>query len=138
VSGAFDKLMKVFPASLAAAMLGGILFHFVADVAGAASQQALLVVPMTVLFFIGRKLFPRFALLAAIGLGLAIASWQGLYGTAGSWQGSSGPLFTMPQWSWTAFVNLALPLALLALTSQFCRAWRCCRLPVTTFRPARR
>jgi hypothetical protein len=74
---------------------------------------------MTVLFFIGRKLFPRFALLAAIGLGLAIASWQGLYGTAGSWQGSSGPLFTMPQWSWTAFVNLALPLALLALTSQF-------------------
>ncbi|QBJ78037.1 benzoate/H(+) symporter BenE family transporter [Aquitalea sp. USM4] len=119
VSGAFDKLMKIFPASLAAAMLGGILFHFVADVAAAASQQALLVVPMTVLFFIGRKLFPRFALLAAIGLGLAIASWQGMYGTAGSWQGSSGPLFTMPQWSWTAFVNLALPLALLALTSQF-------------------
>lgn len=119
VSGAFDRLMQRFPAPLAAALLGGILFHFVADVAAAAHQQALLVGPMTALFFVGRRWFPRFALLAAIALGLVIAGLGGQFAAPGVWQGSSGPSWTTPAWSWAVFVNLGLPLAVLALTSQF-------------------
>lgn len=119
VSGAFDRLMQRFPAPLAAALLGGILFHFVADVAAAANQQAMLVGPMTALFFVGRRWFPRFALLAAIALGLAIAGAGGQFAAGAAWQGSSGPSWTTPAWSWTAFVNFGLPLAVLALTSQF-------------------
>jgi ABC-type branched-subunit amino acid transport system permease subunit len=63
--------------SVPGAMLGGILFRFVAELAGAAAQNALLVVPMALLFFLGRRFFPRYALPLAIVLGLAIAAGQG-------------------------------------------------------------
>ncbi|HJV07363.1 MAG TPA: benzoate/H(+) symporter BenE family transporter [Chromobacteriaceae bacterium] len=119
VTGLFDRLMRHFPAALAAAMLGGILFRFVAELAGAAAQNALLVVPMALLFFLGRRFFPRYALPLAIVLGLAIAAGQGLFVPAAASHGASGPLWTTPQWSWSAFGNIALPLTLVALTGQF-------------------
>ncbi|WP_374420942.1 benzoate/H(+) symporter BenE family transporter [Chromobacterium sp.] len=119
ISGLFDRLMKVFPAALAAAMLAGILFRFVAELAGAASHDPLLVVSMAALFFIGRRFFPRYALPAAILLGLLLAAAQGLFQPLPAHGGDGGPLFTAPQWSWSAFFNLALPLALVALTGQF-------------------
>ncbi|MBN3004928.1 benzoate/H(+) symporter BenE family transporter [Chromobacterium alkanivorans] len=118
VSGLFDRLMKVFPAALAAAMLAGILFRFVAELASAAGHDPLLVVSMAALFFVGRRFFPRYALPAAILLGLALAAAQGLFQPLPT-HGGGGPLFTAPQWSWSAFFNLALPLALVALTGQF-------------------
>ncbi|WP_024304623.1 benzoate/H(+) symporter BenE family transporter [Pseudogulbenkiania sp. MAI-1] len=118
-SGLFDKIMQVFPPALAAALLAGILFRFVAELAGAASHDAALVLPMAATFFLGRRLFPRYALPVALALGLAIAGTQGLFGTLPAWQGGAGPQFTLPAWSWTAFVNLAIPLALVALTGQF-------------------
>ena len=121
VSGLFDRLMKVFPAALAAAMLAGILFRFVAELASAASHDPLLVVSMAALFFVGRRFFPRYALPAAILLGLLLAAGQGLFQPlpAHGGGGGGGPLFTAPLWSWSAFFNLALPLALVALTGQF-------------------
>ncbi|KMN83353.1 benzoate transporter [Chromobacterium sp. LK11] len=119
VSGLFDRLMKVFPAALAAAMLAGILFRFVAELASAAGHDPLLVVSMAALFFVGRRFFPRYALPAAILLGLALAAAQGLFQPLPTHGGGGGPLFTAPQWSWSAFFNLALPLALVALTGQF-------------------
>lgn len=120
VSGLFDRLMKVFPAALAAAMLAGILFRFVAELASAAGHDPLLVVSMAALFFVGRRFFPRYALPAAILLGLLLAAAQGLFQPLPAHGGGGGgPLFTAPQWSWSAFFNLALPLALVALTGQF-------------------
>lgn len=119
VSGLFDRLMKVFPAALAAAMLAGILFRFVAELASAAGHDPLLVVSMASLFFVGRRFFPRYALPAAILLGLLLAAGQGLFQALPAHGGGGGPLFTAPQWSWSAFFNLALPLALVALTGQF-------------------
>ncbi|AXE35334.1 benzoate/H(+) symporter BenE family transporter [Chromobacterium phragmitis] len=119
VSGMFDRLMRLFPPALAAALLAGILFRFVGDVVAEAARDLALVLPMAALFFIGRRLFPRWALLAAIAAGVALSLGQIHAPAAGSWQGLAAPLFTPPAWSWSAFVNLALPLALLALTSQF-------------------
>lgn len=119
VSGLFDRLMKVFPAALAAAMLAGILFRFVAELASAAGHDPLLVVSMAALFFVGRRFFPRYALPAAILLGLLLAAAQGLFQPLPAHGAGGGPLFTAPQWSWSAFFNLALPLALVALTGQF-------------------
>lgn len=119
VTGLFDKLMKVFPASLAAAMLAGILFRFVAELADAASHDAVLVVLMALVFFAGRRWFARYALPLAIVVGMGVAWVQGLFSGDVHWQGAAGPTFTMPSWSWSAFVNLALPLAVVALTGQF-------------------
>ncbi|MGC0153657.1 benzoate/H(+) symporter BenE family transporter [Chromobacterium vaccinii] len=120
-SGLFDRLMALFPPALAAALLGGILFRFVGETVAEAGRELALVLPMAALFFVGRRFFPRWALLAALALGVALCVAQGRIHApaAGALSGIAGPVLTMPAWSWTAFVNLALPLALLALTSQF-------------------
>lgn len=119
VSGLFDRLMALFPPALAAALLAGILFHFVGEVVSEAAGHLGLVLAMAGLFFIGRRWFPRGALLAAIAAGAALSAGE-LHAPAGaSLHAIAVPLFTWPAWSWSAFVNLALPLALLALTSQF-------------------
>ncbi|POZ61234.1 benzoate/H(+) symporter BenE family transporter [Chromobacterium alticapitis] len=119
VSGLFDRLMALFPPALAAALLAGILFHFVGEVVSEAAGHLGLVLIMTGLFFIGRRWFPRWALLAAIAAGAALSAGELHAPASGSLHAIAVPLFTWPAWSWSAFVNLALPLALLALTSQF-------------------
>ncbi|WP_428832371.1 benzoate/H(+) symporter BenE family transporter [Chromobacterium piscinae] len=119
VSGLFDRLMALFPPALAAALLAGILFHFVGEVVAEATGHLGLVLAMAALFFIGRRWFPRWALLAAIAAGAVLSAGELHAPAAASLHAVAAPLFTWPAWSWSAFVNLALPLALLALTSQF-------------------
>ncbi|MCD4486387.1 benzoate/H(+) symporter BenE family transporter [Chromobacterium vaccinii] len=119
VSGLFDRLMALFPPALAAALLAGILFHFVGEVVTEAVGHLGLVLTMAALFFIGRRWFPRWALLAAIAAGAALSAGELHAPAASSLSIVATPLFTWPAWSWSAFINLALPLALLALTSQF-------------------
>ena len=119
VSGLFDRLMALFPPALAAALLAGILFHFVGEVVTEAAGHLGLVLAMAALFFIGRRWFPRWALLAAIAAGAALSAGELHAPAASSLSIVAVPLFTWPAWSWAAFINLALPLALLALTSQF-------------------
>ncbi|KUM01842.1 benzoate/H(+) symporter BenE family transporter [Chromobacterium subtsugae] len=118
-SGLFDRLMALFPPALAAALLAGILFHFVGEVVAEAASHLGLVLTMAALFFIGRRWFPRWGLLAAIAAGAALSAGELHAPAAGALSIVAVPLFTWPAWSWSAFINLALPLALLALTSQF-------------------
>ncbi|WP_047248135.1 benzoate/H(+) symporter BenE family transporter [Chromobacterium subtsugae] len=118
-SGLFDRLMALFPPALAAALLAGILFHFVGEVVAEAAGHLGLVLTMAGLFFIGRRWFPRWGLLAAIAAGAALSAGELHAPAASALSIVAVPLFTWPAWSWSAFINLALPLALLALTSQF-------------------
>lgn len=120
ISGAFDALMKRFPPALAAALLAGILFRFVVELVPALRDNVTLVLPMTLLFFIARRLLPRYALMLALALGCVLVWWQGSWhaGTT-TLAAASGPLFTMPVFTLAGLSNIALPLALVALTGQF-------------------
>ncbi|WP_036665627.1 benzoate/H(+) symporter BenE family transporter [Paludibacterium yongneupense] len=118
-SGAFDRLMRVFPSSLAAAMLAGILFRFVAQAVGAAGQEHALVLPMLLVFLLARRLLPRYALLLTLFAGGGAAWGLGLFQPVAAAMPSSGLVLTWPEFSWHATLNLALPLTLLALTGQF-------------------
>lgn len=120
VTGAFDALMKRFPPALAAGLLAGILFRFVVELVPAMRDQAALVLPMAIAFFIGRRLWPRYALMGALLLGCGLLLLQGGFVAAPSLvSGASGPLWTTPVFSLAGITNIALPLALVALTGQF-------------------
>jgi benzoate membrane transport protein len=120
VSGAFDALMKRFPPALAAALLAGILFRFVVELVPAARDHAALVLPMALAFFAGRRLWPRYALMAALLLGCVLLALQGGFAATPTLAATaSGPLWTTPQFSVAGLSNIALPLALVALTGQF-------------------
>lgn len=118
LSGAFDKLIGKLPKPLAAAMLAGILFHFGAEVFVSIKPEPLLVIAMFATYLICKRASPRYAIVAVLLVGTAIAASLRMLNLQTVVVGVAKPVFITPAWHWHAIVNLALPLALVALTGQ--------------------
>ncbi|WP_311270212.1 benzoate/H(+) symporter BenE family transporter [Sphingobium sp. WCS2017Hpa-17] len=119
LSGAFDRLMQRLPAAITAAMLAGILFRFVIDMIGAVPSAPVMLIAMIAAFFAGRVLAPRYAVIAVLVTGVAIAALGGgLSGSIGT-PHLTMPVWTTPRFDWAATASIAVPLAVVALTGQF-------------------
>ena len=112
------RLMRWLPASLAAALLAGILFRIGSQILVAAEQQTLLVLCMFFSYLLGKRWAPRFAVLGTLLVGSAIA-WAAdmLHLPAVSWA-LTRPHWTTPTWSLGAIISISLPLYIVAMTSQ--------------------
>lgn len=119
LSGAFDRLMRLLPAAITAAMLAGILFRFVIDMVGAVPSAPLMVGTMIAVFFAGRILAPRYAVVAVMVTGVAITAAGGGLSAAIDMPRLTVPIWTTPRFEWAATASIALPLAVVALTGQF-------------------
>ncbi len=118
-SGAFDKLMARLPKAIAAAMLAGILFRFGAGLFTSLSLQPTLVLAMLAAYLLGKRLSPRYAILAVLLVGCTVAAGLGEFQLGTITLAVAQPLFIAPQWDWHAIVNIGLPLALVTLTGQY-------------------
>ena len=118
LSGAFDRLMKRLPAALAAAMLAGVLLRFGLDAFGAMKSQFGLVFAMFATYLIGRRVWPRFAVPVALGVGASIAGALGLFSEFEWPAGFTQPEFVAPELSWRAAIGVALPLFVVTMASQ--------------------
>ncbi len=128
-TGVFDRLMAHIPRSLCAAMLAGILLRFGVDAFGAARSTVAGAPWLVGAMFAGYLLFKQRSARYAIALTLllGVALWQGLgwgqaavpaASTSTSAWGLALPVWTAPEFSWTALLSTAVPLALLCLTGQ--------------------
>ena len=128
-TGVFDRLMAHIPRSLCAAMLAGILLRFGVDAFGAARSTVEGAPWLVGAMFAGYLLFKQRSARYAIALTLllGVALWQGLgwgqvavqaANTSTSAWGLALPVWTAPEFSWTALLSTAVPLALLCLTGQ--------------------
>jgi benzoate membrane transport protein len=132
-TGGFDRLMAHIPRSLCAAMLAGILLRFGVDAFGAARSTVAGAPWLVGAMFAGYLLFKQRSARYAIALTLllGVALWQGLgwgqaavpptttaANTSTSAWGLALPVWTTPEFSWTALLSTAVPLALLCLTGQ--------------------
>ena len=130
-TGVFDRLMAHIPRSLCAAMLAGILLRFGVDAFGAARStvegEPWLVGAMFAGYLLFKQRSARYAI--ALTLLLGVALWQGLgwgqaavpaanTSTSTSAWGLALPVWAAPEFSWTALLSTAVPLALLCLTGQ--------------------
>ncbi|WP_259768921.1 benzoate/H(+) symporter BenE family transporter, partial [Pseudomonas protegens] len=77
LSGAFDKLMSRLPKAIAAAMLAGILFRFGAELFTSVTLQPALVLAMIAAYLLGKRFSPRYAILAVLLVGCAVAAGLG-------------------------------------------------------------
>lgn len=132
-TGVFDRLMARIPRSLCAAMLAGILLRFGVDAFGAARSTVEGAPWLVGAMFAGYLLFKqrsaRYAIALTLLLGVALWQWLGwgqvaaqptasALGTSPSVWGLALPVWTTPEFSWTAILSTALPLAVLCLTGQ--------------------
>lgn len=119
LSGAFDKLMSRLPKAIAAAMLAGILFRFGAELFTSVTLQPALVLAMIAAYLLGKRFSPRYAILAVLLVGCAMAAGLGNFNGGSITLALAEPIFIAPEWSWHAIINIGLPLALVTLTGQY-------------------
>ena len=116
--GVFDRLMKHVPASLAAAMLAGVLLKFGVQAFLGLQANGPLVLAMLVTYVLVRKFMARYAvpLTLMVGLAGAWASGQVHWQTI-AWQWAT-PMWTTPSFNVNALLGVALPLYIVTMASQ--------------------
>ena len=117
-SGLFERLMDRVPVAIAAALLAGVLTRFGLDAALAAHGDAALVGAMALMFVLGRRFWPRYAVPGVLLAGIVMAALAGRISLAGVQWGWARPVFVMPEFSVAAAIGLGLPLFLVTMASQ--------------------
>jgi benzoate membrane transport protein len=117
-TGWFERMMNRIPLSLASGMLAGVLLRFGLDVFVAMQTQFGMIFAMFCVYLVMRRLLPRYAIIAALLVGLAIASMQGLLQLESIHLQIAQPVLTVPQFSLGAIVGVAFPLFIVTMASQ--------------------
>lgn len=118
LTGTFDRLMRRIPGSIAAALLAGVLFKIGLEICVAAEQQPLLVVAMLLAYLFGKRLLPRYAVLAALIVGSLLAGVFGLLNFQHFELQLAVPEWTTPSFSLAAAISIGIPLFIVAMASQ--------------------
>ncbi|MFE1573383.1 benzoate/H(+) symporter BenE family transporter [Comamonas odontotermitis] len=118
LTGWFERLMNRIPIAIASALLAGVLTRFGLDAFAAAQTNTWLVVAMLVVYLVGRRWVPRYAVMLTLAAGIVVALAQGKIQWAAVQPGLTFPIFTMPAFSLQAAISLALPLFVVTMASQ--------------------
>lgn len=117
-SGWFERAMKYIPLSLAAAMLAGVLLKFGMAAFGAMQSQFWVVFPMFIAYLLFKRLLPRYAVVAVLLVGCALAALFGLIKLDGLSFAMASPVWTTPEFNWRALLGVGLPLFIVTMASQ--------------------
>ena len=117
-SGVFAKVMRRVPMALAAGMLAGVLLRFGLEVFVSMGTQLGMALAMFATWLVGRRLFPRYAVIATLLVGVGVAVAQGLLHAGQLRLELATPVFTWPTLSWPAVFGIALPLFVVTMASQ--------------------
>lgn len=117
-SGIFEKAIRRIPVSLASGMLAGVLLRFGLDVFVSMQTQLGMALAMFATYLGCRRLLPRYAVIATLAVGIAIAAGKGLMHFEGVDLRLATPMWVTPTLSWQALFGIALPLLLVTMASQ--------------------
>ncbi|AHF66843.1 MULTISPECIES: benzoate/H(+) symporter BenE family transporter [Pseudomonas] len=118
MTGSFERLVKRLPASLAAALLAGILFKIGSDIFIAVQHRTSLVLAMFFTYLLIKRVSPRYSVLASLVVGIAAASLLGLLNFNDVTLEVATPVWTTPSFSLAATISISIPLFVVAMTSQ--------------------
>ncbi|MFI8595674.1 benzoate/H(+) symporter BenE family transporter [Microbacterium sp. NPDC078428] len=117
-TGWFGLLLARVPGPVLQALLAGILLPFVVSAAEAFTSAPLIASSIILTFFIGKRLFDRYAVLAALSVGLLVTWATSSFTQITPTLTLGGPVFTMPEFTPAALVSVALPLFIVTMASQ--------------------
>ncbi len=117
-SGWFERAMDRIPVPIASGMLAGVLLRFGLGLFTAMSTQMLLALAMFLAYLAARRLAPRYAVIMALLVGVAIALVQGLLHVDVVRLALARPVWVTPRFTPGAVVGVALPLFVVTMASQ--------------------
>ncbi|MCX4549944.1 MULTISPECIES: benzoate/H(+) symporter BenE family transporter [unclassified Streptomyces] len=118
VTGWFERVMNRIPVPLASALLAGVLIQFGTGLFGEMQKNATITVPLFLAYLAGRRWFPRYAVVAALAVGIAATAWQGSWKLDHFQLALAHPEFVRPEFSWQVLVGVGLPLFVVTMASQ--------------------
>ncbi len=118
VTGLFARLMNHIPQAISSAMLAGILLRFGLDAFGSLQNHFSLAAGMCLAFFLTRRLAPRYAVVAALCVGLAIAGLAGEMVFAGKRLTFAAPQLVMPRFTLSSLMGVGIPFFIVTMASQ--------------------
>ncbi len=119
LSGTFEKVIRLIPASIASGLLAGILLQFGIGAFGGATIDPLLVGGLIVAYVLLKRFTARYAVVGILVLGIVFLVLQGRVDFSNLSLTLAAPVFTMPVFSLNALLSVALPLFLITLTGQY-------------------
>jgi benzoate membrane transport protein len=117
-SGLFERLIHRIPAAIGAGMLAGVLLRFGIDAFAAMKTQFALALAMFAVFLLMRRLMPRYAVLATLLAGIAIAAAQHQLHLGGLRIELASPVWVTPEFTWHTLIGIAIPLFVVTMASQ--------------------
>lgn len=117
-TGLFARLMKIIPPSIAAAMLAGVLLRFGLQAFATFDGHILLCGSMLLTWLLGKAFAPRYAIVAALFIGLLVALAKGDIVTESISFTLAAPEFTIPVFSPTLLLSVGVPFFLVTMASQ--------------------
>ena len=118
LTGSFERLVRRIPASLASALLAGILFKIGSEIFVAAQHRTTLVLGMFFSYLLIKRVSPRYSVLAALIVGTALSGALGLLDFSHFNLEVATPVWTTPSFSLAATISIGIPLFVVAMTSQ--------------------
>lgn len=118
VTGLFARLMKVIPPALASAMLAGILLRFGLETFTGLQSDFALCGAMCLAWLLARRWLARYAILATLVVGVAVALGQHAIHFPADYTGFALPQGIMPHFSLTALLGVGVPFFLVTMASQ--------------------
>ena len=123
LTGMVDRVMSLLPMPVVMAMVAGVFLSFGIDLVTAVATDAAIAAPMVLVFFLATA-FPSIArfvppILGALVVGAGVVLATGAFDArtlSGPWL--AAPVFTAPQFSWSATIELVVPLALTVVVVQ--------------------
>ena len=117
-SGLFERMLGRIPLSLASAMLAGVLLRFGIEAFTSIQAQPLLVLSMLATWLLTRRVWPRYAIIATLLAGIAVAAATSQLQLAGLRLELAQPVWTTPRPSLASVLGVALPLFVVTMASQ--------------------
>jgi benzoate membrane transport protein len=118
VTGWFERIMDRIPVALASALLAGILAKFALMAFAGGTAHPTLVIGMLVTYLVGKRWWPRYAVLGVLLVGTFLAGMQGLLDVRQLKFDWAKPVWVTPTWSWHAVIGMGLPLFIVTMASQ--------------------
>ena len=117
-TGIFARLMKIIPHSLAAAMLAGILLRFGMQAFASLQGNLLLCGSMLAVWLLCKAWLPRFAVVAALLAGAAVAGFSGDVTTSQIGLSFVAPSWIAPEFTPALLLSVGVPFFLVTMASQ--------------------
>ncbi|MEU2929735.1 benzoate/H(+) symporter BenE family transporter [Streptomyces sp. NPDC007251] len=118
-TGVFARVLARIPEGVVSAMLAGILFSFGTAIFTSLRSAPLLAGTMVAGYLLAKRLWPTYAVMCALGVGLAVAAADGGLGLHLRGPGLAVPHLTVPHFSAGALLGIGVPLLVATLAGQY-------------------